>query len=166
MAEPAATLLAVELRPERGAPAIARQLATATCQANGIDPEACHTAALLISELVTNAVIHARTSVRLELHQTTPRLWVGVTDQDEQSQVEIQHSSPIAAHGRGLQIVDNLALDWGVERTDSTKTVWFELDVSPTQAQPAATEMIKQANSGPDREGATRIAARSIRVDP
>lgn len=131
MADPRATLLAVELRPERGAPAIARQLATATCTANGIDPEVCHTAALLVSELVTNAVIHARTGVRLELHQTTPRLWVGVTDRDERSQVQIQRGSPVAKHGRGLEIVENLALAWGVDRTASTKTVWFELVAPP-----------------------------------
>lgn len=139
MAEPPATLLAVNLRPESGAPAIARQLATATCEAYGVDPEACHTAALLVSELVTNAVIHARTRVRLELHQATPRLWVGVTDQDEKSQVQVQRCSPLARHGRGLEIVDSLARDWGVDRTASTKTVWFELDVTPTRTPPNRT---------------------------
>jgi hypothetical protein len=33
----------------------------------------------------------------------------------------------LAASGRGLQIVDHLATDWGVERVPHGKRVWFEL---------------------------------------
>lgn len=152
MADPLATLLVIELRPEPGAAGIARQFATTACEASGIDPETCTTAALLVSELVTNAIVHARTRVRLELHPASSRLRVDVTDEDHESQVRLQRCNPTAPHGRGLQLVDALALDWGVSRTESTKTVWFELDAAAADTgRPSRPPNGAKVEDQPDR---------------
>lgn len=132
MADPPATLVVIHLRPEPSAAAVARQLVTATCEASGISPEVCATAALLVSELVTNAVLHAGTKVRLEVHPAGSRVRVNVSDEDAQGPVQVKPRNPTALHGRGLQLVETLASDWGVSRSNATKTVWFELDATAT----------------------------------
>lgn len=103
-------------------------------------PQLCQTAALLVSELVTNAVRHAGTPefvVELEYAPADGRLWVGVTDTGRGHPIP---RTPAATdeHGRGLQLVATLADRWGAHRRRSTreKTVWFELLTGP-EPQPA-----------------------------
>jgi len=86
-------------------------------------------AALLVSELVANAVLHSGTSlevvvavegqvVRIEVHDGSPRLPVR------------KHYSTMSGTGRGLMLVDRVASRWGAEPTLSGKLVWFELDAA------------------------------------
>jgi anti-sigma regulatory factor (Ser/Thr protein kinase) len=84
-------------------------------------------ARLLVSELVVNAVLHARTDgwLRLELHDG--RLRVEVHDAST-ANLQPRSYAPDATTGRGLMILDALADRWGVELDDAGKTVWFELD--------------------------------------
>ena len=95
-----------------------------------VDPQLCQTAALLVSELATNAVRHSGArefTVEIEF-LPEGRLWVGVTD-DGQG-FPTPRTPPITAeHGRGLQLVGTLADRWGARRRRDAarKTVWFEL---------------------------------------
>lgn len=83
-------------------------------------------AQLLTSELVTNAVIHARSPVTLTLQLTAQTLRIEVSDDDpRQPRARDAHDAEVG--GRGLQIVDRLAASWGVVDDDVGKTVWFEL---------------------------------------
>ncbi|WP_406730049.1 ATP-binding protein [Streptomyces sp. NBC_01794] len=67
---------------------------------------------LVVSELVTNAVLHARPPVYLHLHREAfgHRVWVGITDGGP-----VTHGDPgtvsrgLGEHGRGLTIIDELA---------------------------------------------------------
>lgn len=83
---------------------------------------------LAVSELATNAVIHARTpfTVRVVRHGGGGTVRVSVTDHSTDLPVR-QERRPDAAGGRGIAIVEHLASEWGVESSDGGKTVWFEV---------------------------------------
>jgi len=89
------------------------------------DPALAQTVALLVSELVTNAVRHAATAV--EVHAVYDgRVRVEVTD-DGLGWPRVVHARPDASGGRGLRIVDELATRWGADRLERGKRVWFEV---------------------------------------
>jgi anti-sigma regulatory factor (Ser/Thr protein kinase) len=98
-------------------------------------PEVCETAALLVSELATNAVVHAESEFAVTVVYPTAsgRVRVEVTDRDATQPAPIR-PPPNIPHGRGLLLVASLADEWGVQeaRRRAGKSVWFEL--TPTTA--------------------------------
>jgi len=84
---------------------------------------------LLVSELVTNAVVHTGTWVGLELRLVGRRLRSAVSDESSRVPVPRRCEASDSA-GRGLHVVEELAGEWGVEPTDAGKTVWFEVDLA------------------------------------
>jgi anti-sigma regulatory factor (Ser/Thr protein kinase) len=81
---------------------------------------------LLTSELVTNAVTHARSSLDLEVDCLRDAVRVCVHDRGEGVPVR-RHVSIEATSGRGLALVDTLARRWGVDPGSPGKAVWFEV---------------------------------------
>lgn len=79
---------------------------------------------LLTSELVTNGVLHARTSLVLGIVSGPETILVTVADDNEESPVQPPPDDERPS-GRGLMLVGGLADDWGVQSRDSGKTVWF-----------------------------------------
>ena len=110
----------------RLAPARARawtaQMLTAWRVAHLIDE-----AELLVSELVTNAVLHARTPLALRVVLADDCLRVAVTDESRWLP-RPQPKDLDRVGGRGLALVEMLADQWGVEHGSASKTVWFELN--------------------------------------
>jgi two-component sensor histidine kinase len=103
----------------------ARQVVAAQCGSWNAD--VIDTALLLTSELVTNAVIHGRSDVQLEVRVDGALLRVDVGD--DSSRLPLPRAADYdALDGRGLQIVDLLATRWGVYDEPLGKTVWFELE--------------------------------------
>jgi anti-sigma regulatory factor (Ser/Thr protein kinase) len=97
-------------------PGMARKAVLGTIGAWGLARETGETAELLVSELVTNAVIHAHGSetCRLVCEMTGSGLRVTVFDQG--TGVPVRRVSPAGAtNGRGLFLVEALADAWGVE---------------------------------------------------
>ena len=92
-------------------------------------------AALLTSELVTNAVLHAATPMCVTLHILSDRIRVDVADGNP-AFPSLKEYGRDAATGRGLTLFNSLASNWGVQAVDGGKIVWFELPVdfpvSPT----------------------------------
>ena len=84
---------------------------------------------LMVSELATNAVKHARSAFSLTVLASADVVRVEVNDEGEGEPVR-RHPAPTDPGGRGLVIVQALADDWGVERHDGDKAVWFSLRVS------------------------------------
>ena len=83
-------------------------------------------AALLTSELVTNAVLHATGPLRVSVEGGDGH--VRVTVQDGTIVVpRVLDPDPESTSGRGMQLVDVLAARWGAETTTTGKSVWFEL---------------------------------------
>lgn len=84
-------------------------------------------ATLLVSELVTNAVLHGQSDVVVGLQLSNHRLRVEVADGSPELPV-LQSDSEVALGGRGVALVDAYADSWGVvSRPPEGKTVWFEL---------------------------------------
>lgn len=104
----------------------ARRFAKDTLLAWGFD-QLLDAAALVVSELATNAVLHARSpfTVRLQVEQDG-RLRVEVVDGSVRRPEQRRHSQG-ATTGRGMGIVAELAEDWGVEPQADGKVVWARL---------------------------------------
>jgi serine/threonine-protein kinase RsbW len=88
------------------------------------------TAVLLVSELVTNAVLHAKTPaaiLRLRLETAEGFLRIEVQDADP-SWPQPRTPAGMDESGFGLMLVDALADKWGVRDTPPGKTVWAELE--------------------------------------
>jgi serine phosphatase RsbU (regulator of sigma subunit)/anti-sigma regulatory factor (Ser/Thr protein kinase) len=85
---------------------------------------------LSVSELVTNAVVHAGTAVRLSLRLDAASLRVEVEDSHPHRAlpVGVDSRSPNAEGGRGLLIISTLASTWGVDYTQGSKRVWLEFE--------------------------------------
>ncbi len=110
------------------APAAARRFVSEVLTRWGF-PHLIVNTQLLVSELVTNSVRHARTDGTLVIRRRGDSIRVETTDSG-QGPPEIQHPGPDEPSGRGLAIVARVAPRWGVERRADLhgKTVWFELD--------------------------------------
>lgn len=107
----------------------ARRFIADFCAAARLPDDMCQNAALLVSELVTNAVIHGRTSATIEVHRPADTLRIAVRDDNPLLPARGELPDLSAESGRGLLIVSMLADNWGVEVTDHGKSVWFELGV-------------------------------------
>ena len=95
-------------------------------------------AALLVSELLANAVTYADSTVRISIYAVGSSLRIEVCD-DGQGHPEMVSVSPDVAEGRGLFIVDQLATQWGVDDSDpKSKTVWCELALPPASVRASA----------------------------
>jgi anti-sigma regulatory factor (Ser/Thr protein kinase) len=83
---------------------------------------------LCVSEVVTNAVRHARTAGLLTVDRDARLLTVEVHDGSDDLPIR-RPMSAIALNGRGLRILDQLATRWGTRSTGAGKVVWFEFDL-------------------------------------
>jgi anti-sigma regulatory factor (Ser/Thr protein kinase) len=94
--------------------------------AGTVDEDVLDTIVMLTSEVVTNAILHAKTPsvVRLRRHPDVVR--VEVTD-GSAALPERRMFDFASASGRGLAIVEAVAVRWGTDRAASSKTVWFEV---------------------------------------
>ena len=113
-------------------------------------PELVDSATLLVSELASNAVLHARTEfrvvatvnhcVRLEVHDRS------------RTRPVVRHSEDgLAGTGRGLQLVERLSEAWGVDLNHG-KTVWCRICDPEAGAQAAAMEVDLDAWLAVDEE--------------
>lgn len=84
------------------------------------------TAALLTSELVTNSVLHARTSIRVAVDRMDKGVAISVTDGSGVSPRRRRHSQT-ATTGRGLDLLEKLADSWALVSEGGGKTLRFVL---------------------------------------
>lgn len=98
------------------------------------DDDTRDTAALLTTELVSNAIRHTRDELVLTVRLAGGRLRVGVSDSSHRRPQLVQVGGRDTS-GRGLHLVEALAERWGVEPDERGlgKTVWFELLVEPPE---------------------------------
>ena len=83
-------------------------------------------AELLTSELVTNAVLHVGSEVGLVVRLTAGAVRVEVRDASPEPPVP-RHYEVDALTGRGLRLVESMAVAWGFDSNGRGKVVWFEL---------------------------------------
>ncbi|HEY2173777.1 MAG TPA: ATP-binding protein [Mycobacteriales bacterium] len=93
-------------------------------------------AVLMVSELVTNAVLHGRPPIVL----TVERVWSGVqisVADDHPDEPVLGPPSRTAVVGRGMPVIDALAASWGVRRRPIGKSIWIRVaddEADPTTA--------------------------------
>jgi anti-sigma regulatory factor (Ser/Thr protein kinase) len=119
----------LRLQPERGSVRQARTFVADQCLVFGLRGQRCDDALLLASELVTNAVLHGRSEIALEMSRRGAVVRVCVVDENSRRPAQVQQDVD-ALDGRGLALVASLALRWGVEDRPLGKAVWFELSAS------------------------------------
>jgi anti-sigma regulatory factor (Ser/Thr protein kinase) len=116
-------VLSLNLPPDTSAPGLAR-VAANRCLAGKVCPERMGELSLVISELVSNALVHGRGQVVFRL-QLDERIVRGeVIDQGDGFDHEIRERGPDDVSGRGLLLVQALTTSWGVY--EGTTHVWFE----------------------------------------
>ena len=93
-------------------------------------------ATTVISELVTNVVLHARTDFSVSIELAGAQLTLRVADASPDVPVRRRYDDA-AATGRGLLLLEELTSGWGVEATADGKVVWCT--VAAPEGSPGAT---------------------------
>ncbi|WP_371577263.1 ATP-binding protein [Streptomyces sp. NBC_01314] len=117
--------LSVEYDPRPTAAAQARAQVRRQLEGWGLLDQT-DTAELLVSELVTNALVHAKSRLKLTLSASHGVLRCEVSDTDGRPP-RVRRATRISESGRGMFLVDALARRWGCHQDGPGKTVWFEL---------------------------------------
>jgi anti-sigma regulatory factor (Ser/Thr protein kinase) len=122
-----AQVLSVDLPPEPSSATRSRELArlqlAGLCSRDILD-----TTLLVVTELVTNAILHARTMMRLSIEVRPQCVRLGVEDHAAALPQRVQ-LDPHAITGRGLTLVEKLSSSWGVDSLASGKVVWSEIAI-------------------------------------
>ena len=83
---------------------------------------------LMVSEIVTNAIVHAHSAVEILTDRGATTIRIAITDTGAGNPT-LRNPSPLDTHGRGLHIVEALSDQWGAEQTPHSKTVWFAVEL-------------------------------------
>ncbi|WP_455568702.1 ATP-binding protein [Streptomyces griseofuscus] len=135
----------------------ARRLAHARLTGWSVCADTCDSAALVISELVTNAIVHtASTRVVCELHDRDDLVRIAVRDEGcAPGEPHPSPQRPDEEHGRGLLLVEALCRSWGAQEHGSGLLVWAELarrgEMPPGCAEPRDDLGWGAARPKPDR---------------
>jgi anti-sigma regulatory factor (Ser/Thr protein kinase) len=114
----------IHLMPVPSAPGVARRFVRAT--ADVLDDDRLHDLLVLTSELVTNAVLHARTPFEVGVTVTDDVVVICVGD-GAKATPQDREQSDRRESGRGIMLVQAMADEWGVlpAETREGKAVWF-----------------------------------------
>ncbi|MFJ3494003.1 ATP-binding protein [Streptomyces sp. NPDC086091] len=151
-----------ELAAHPGSPAQARRLTRARLTGWSVCEDTCDTAALVISELVTNAIVHTASGVVVcELSDGDDLVRIAVRDQGcAPGEPHPSPQRPEEEHGRGLFLVDALCRAWGAQEHGTGLLVWADLargaDEAGAEVEPARGAAETAAEGGT----ATAAAAR------
>ena len=132
--------------------AVARQRLAADLNAAGIFAGAVGDAVLVVSELLSNAIRHARplpgSSVQVAWALDDDAVEVAVSDGGAATRPTVAHATVSSLGGRGLDIVDYLARTWGVRTDDGGLTVWAVLAAPAHSRQPGPPDLPQQVDAG------------------
>lgn len=113
------------LGPQSTSARIARRFATDATSEWHLSAEVTERVLLVVSELVTNAVLHARSALQLRLALLDRQVRVEVHDESLTAPDLTPHQrTQLSEHGRGLATVQALTDRIGIEQDGEGKTVW------------------------------------------
>jgi anti-sigma regulatory factor (Ser/Thr protein kinase) len=125
-----ASVLCLDLDRNRETPALARAAITGFLADRGIDETTLATLNLLVSEVVTNAVVHPDVDQASPIHlyaRIEPRnIRVNVSDQGAGFTPKPRDPARFGG-GYGLYLLEKASSGWGVDSCSGTTTVWFDL---------------------------------------
>ncbi|MFQ6146841.1 ATP-binding protein [Streptomyces seoulensis] len=154
-----------ELAAHPGSPAQARRLTRARLTGWSVCEDTCDTATLVVSELVTNAIVHTASSrVVCELSDGPDLVRIAVRDEGcAPGEPHPSPQRPEEEHGRGLMLVEALSHAWGTREHGPGLVVWAELPRTAAATAPAddtepdgerrGTELDARLGSAPGRTG-------------
>ncbi len=123
----------LKLPPEAPSATLARRFIRQVASSHSLPDEVVDRLVLVGCELVTNAILHARTAFTLTL-ELYPE-WVRVSVKDRSSApAALRRYRPEAFTGRGLALVSAVSQRWGVAPASAGKRIWAEIDRSPSLA--------------------------------
>lgn len=128
----------VRLPRDASAPSVARTTVRRRLGAQ-LDATRLGDLAVVVSELVTNAVRHGRGAITMRLQLDDGTVRGEVVDEGGGFEREIRRRGPAEVGGRGLAVVDGLTTRWGVH--EGTTHVWFVLGGDTSDAEPAGPEL-------------------------
>ncbi|MFJ3714672.1 SpoIIE family protein phosphatase [Streptomyces sp. NPDC090057] len=105
----------------------ARRFTRRTLRTWGVSPDTLDAALLVVSELVTNALVHTGGPVRLDLSLVNHRLRLAVADTSPRSPVQPTSIGWEATGGRGILLVEAVSAAWGTVPVSGGKQVWADL---------------------------------------
>ena len=115
----------VKLSRNPGAAVEARRFAEPLLRRRGVPERGIENALLVASELVSNAYRHGEGDIELRLDVLGDRLRIEVIDEGRNQAPAVREHGADETGGWGLQIVDQVALQWGV--FEGTTHVWADL---------------------------------------
>jgi anti-sigma regulatory factor (Ser/Thr protein kinase) len=118
--------VAAEFPAQTNAPRSARHFLARTLCGWGHAGLLLDDAELVVTELATNAVVHARSPFSVLLRPEGAGVRVSVHDHSHIRPL-MREPGPLATSGYGLRLVNALAVNWGVQPSTDGKTVWAEL---------------------------------------
>jgi anti-sigma regulatory factor (Ser/Thr protein kinase) len=118
----------VELPADPGAARLARNVVRSGA-GSALPPAVLDDLLLLVTEVVTNAVLHGSPPITMQVEVIPEPTTVKVAVSDGHAGSPLVRASDRAAiTGRGMAVVDALASRWGVEwLAEGGKTIWFEV---------------------------------------
>jgi anti-sigma regulatory factor (Ser/Thr protein kinase) len=120
--------LEVSLAQNREAPRRARDHLGLFLDAHSYDAQVRDEARLIVTELVTNAVVHAVEPITLEVAVRDTTLRLAVRDGDDRTAViAAGQANGDGMTGRGLAIIEAFSHRWGVRSHRGGKSVWAEI---------------------------------------
>jgi anti-sigma regulatory factor (Ser/Thr protein kinase) len=108
----------------------ARDWTRAQLEAWRVDEGDQHTIVSGVSELITNAVLHAGTESHLTLDLDSGTVAVTVADSGNRGEPLLTGAETMAVRGRGLSLVRAISDSFGAHSTSAGSTVWFEVGVT------------------------------------
>ncbi|ARP73881.1 PAS sensor protein [Streptomyces pluripotens] len=105
----------------------ARRFTRRTLRGWGVPGETVDVALLVVSELVTNALVHTEGQVRLDLSLVGQRLRLAVADSSPRSPMKPTSVGWEATGGRGILLVEAVSEAWGTLPVSGGKQVWADL---------------------------------------
>jgi serine phosphatase RsbU (regulator of sigma subunit)/anti-sigma regulatory factor (Ser/Thr protein kinase) len=164
--------LAADFEPEPAAVAAARCFVSDTLISWGLSAADVRVtdAVLLVSELVTNAIVHAGTAVRLTCRMHGSTVEISVLDRHPARMIPDPPSAADAIDrpsGRGLLLPAALSSSWGVTYAPAAKVIWFRLgpDAGPdghAPTAPAVAAALTAERSGLDLPAAEAAGGRNL----
>jgi len=119
----ASDALTIDVEPDLSAVRGARAGAVEVLHRWQVHPELIDDVTLVISELVTNAVVYGRPPVRLSLRHSGRTITIECHDGGAYMPRRL-HATAEDEHGRGLELIGLLATTWGTRRLERGKAVW------------------------------------------